>query len=67
LSRAYSLNPEFDVGRYRTSASSKTVKVSYEITRILKYLSAVAQPAYWSAITRGVMPTVEHLDALKSL
>ena len=33
----------------------------------MKYLTAVAQPAFWPAIARGVMPTVEHVEALRML
>jgi FkbM family methyltransferase len=37
------------------------------INRFLKYLTAAAQPAYWPAMARGVMPTVEHVAALSTL
>jgi FkbM family methyltransferase len=36
------------------------------INRFIKYLIAAAHPAFWPALERGVMPTVEHFAALKS-
>ena len=33
----------------------------------MKYLTAAAQPAFWPALGRGVMPTVEHVEALRML
>jgi FkbM family methyltransferase len=38
-----------------------------EINRILKYWTAASKPAFWPALSRGVMPTVEHIGALSSL
>ena len=35
--------------------------------RLKKYATAAFNPAFWRAIARGVMPTVEHLEALSSL
>lgn len=35
--------------------------------RLKKYAMAAFNPAFWPAIARGVMPTVEHLEALRSL
>lgn len=32
-----------------------------------KYFKAASNPAFWPAIARGVMPAVEHLDALRLL
>jgi FkbM family methyltransferase len=33
----------------------------------VKYLSAAIKPAFWPALARGVMPAVEHIDAIKGL
>jgi FkbM family methyltransferase len=38
-----------------------------KINRILKYWKAASKPAFWPALTRGVMPAVEHIGALRSL
>ena len=38
-----------------------------EINRILKYWRAASTPGFWPALARGVMPTVEHIAALRSL
>jgi hypothetical protein len=35
------------------------------INRLSKYLTALATPAFWPALARGVMPAVEHIEALK--
>jgi FkbM family methyltransferase len=35
--------------------------------RLLKYFNAVLRPVFWPALARGVMPTVEHVDALRLL
>jgi len=37
------------------------------INRLLKYLSAAIKPAFWPALTKGVMPAVEHIDAIRGL
>jgi FkbM family methyltransferase len=37
------------------------------IDRLVKYLTAAIKPAFWPALTRGVMPAVEHIDAIKGL
>lgn len=33
----------------------------------MKYLSAAIKPAFWPALIRGVMPAVEHIDAIQGL
>jgi FkbM family methyltransferase len=38
-----------------------------DINRFVKYLTAATTPAFWPALARGVMPTVEHIPALKRL
>jgi FkbM family methyltransferase len=35
------------------------------INRLLKYLTAATRPIFWSALARGVMPTVEHIAAMR--
>jgi FkbM family methyltransferase len=37
------------------------------INHFSKYLTALSTPAFWPALVRGVMPAVEHIDALKRL
>jgi FkbM family methyltransferase len=33
----------------------------------VKYLTAAIKPAFWPALARGVMPAVEHIEAIKRL
>jgi FkbM family methyltransferase len=37
------------------------------INRLVKYLSAAINPAFWPALARGVMPTTEHVEAIRRL
>jgi FkbM family methyltransferase len=37
------------------------------MNRAVKYLVAASKPAFWPAIARGIMPTVEHIAAIKIL
>ena len=37
------------------------------INRVSKYLTALATPAFWPALAHGVIPAVEHVEALKLL
>src|SRR5947209_386367 len=35
--------------------------------RFKKYIIAATKPAFWPALRRGVVPAVEHIDAIESL
>ncbi len=37
------------------------------MNRLAKYMNAVCKPAFWPAIMKGVMPTVEHIEAIERL
>jgi FkbM family methyltransferase len=37
------------------------------MNRLVKYLAAASKPAFWPAIARGVMPEVEHIEAIRRL
>ena len=37
------------------------------INRLRKFLTAAATPAFWPALVKGVMPTVEHVEAIQRL
>lgn len=37
------------------------------INRFVKYLRAFGTPAFWPALAKGVMPTVEHIEAIRRL
>ena len=37
------------------------------MNRVMKYLTAVCDPHFWPAIAKGVMPTIEHIEAIERL
>jgi len=37
------------------------------MNRAVKYLTAGSKPAFWAALAKGVMPAVEHIQAIKTL
>ena len=44
-----------------------TVQEEDTINRYVKYFLAATRPTFWPALAKGVMPTMEHLDAIKRL
>ncbi len=51
----------------KSSSCVQFWKEKSTINRLLKYLTAAINPAFWPALARGVMPAVEHIDAIKRL
>lgn len=41
------------------------MSVGHAIHRMRKLVAAAPKPAFWPALSRGIMPTVEHLQAIK--
>jgi FkbM family methyltransferase len=37
------------------------------MNRVIKYLVAASKPTFWPAMVRGVMPAVEHIEAIRVL
>lgn len=54
--------------RGTTPATLKTGnRRSRAINRFLKYFKLAATPAFWPTLWRGVLPTIEHVDAIRRL
>jgi FkbM family methyltransferase len=45
--------------------ATKVLEKRSPINRLLKYLTAATKPVFWPGLARGVMPTVEHMAAIR--